>query len=688
MKNALQLNHNIDKYFPPFLFLLAIILHAFLLFLPDTTFMNWYFTDDAFYYFQVARNITSGNGISFDGISLASGFHPLWMLVCIPIFTLAQVNPFLPLKILLMVSVLLTCFGSLLLFKMIRAVLAAPFAILGSVVWVFYWTVHQTVTQSGMEAGLNGFLMIALLFAYSKSHHQPVTMRNLLTLGLLAGLVLLSRLDNIFLVFFFGLWVIFRNTRMRFLVFADVLSIFFSVFASIILRVGVTQSLTFIHSTYFVIALSIILRMLINLLFGLYDPPGTHTRAATVLRCFAGAGTASALIYALVTLFLRIGWLDGFPRSVFVYDIAFMLLSILLTRCILMPRKMETPNPECMPRNLWKQWLLRGILFFTPVLILFSIYITWHWLTFDTAMPVSGQIKQWWGTLPNTIYGHPHQTLKDVLGLQSTFCASQSSGGAWALAFSTILAPFHLVNRVLPPPVGLGCSYLTIPLLLLYIGSLAWLIRRNLKLFGKSVEHFSLPVLLAVGILQPFYYHASGYLHTREWYWLVQILATILCTVILLASLRELLIRRDTMRKIFTGVIYFSSVLVLASFAWNLLKVFPPAQTSSNVIDPSVPFLEENTEPGAKIGITGGGVTAYFITDRTIVNLDGLMNSTEYFESMQTGNTARFFDKIGLNYVFGNEMVLLDSDPYRWFFTGRLNPLQTIDQETLYEYLP
>ena len=48
--------------------------------------------DDAFYYFQIARNILDGKGSTFDGIYPTNGYHPLWMLVLLPIAALIH-NP-------------------------------------------------------------------------------------------------------------------------------------------------------------------------------------------------------------------------------------------------------------------------------------------------------------------------------------------------------------------------------------------------------------------------------------------------------------------------------------------------------------------------------------------------------------------------------------------------------------------
>jgi hypothetical protein len=99
--------------------------------------------------------------------------------------------------------------------------------------------------------------------------------------------------------------------------------------------------------------------------------------------------------------------------------------------------------------------------------------------------------------------------------------------------------------------------------------------------------------------------------------------------------------------------------------------------------------VESYTEPGSKIGMTGGGLMAYFIQDRTIVNLDGLINSVEYFNAMKSGKAAKFLDAIPLNYVFGKPYMLLESDPYGSFLINRLEEIGYIrgnEGFTLFKY--
>jgi hypothetical protein len=64
--------------------------------------------DDAFYYFGIARNVAHGHGSTFDGIDLTNGYHPLWMLMAVPVYALG-LDGTSAVRVLLVVQVL--CYG-------------------------------------------------------------------------------------------------------------------------------------------------------------------------------------------------------------------------------------------------------------------------------------------------------------------------------------------------------------------------------------------------------------------------------------------------------------------------------------------------------------------------------------------------------------------------------------------------
>jgi hypothetical protein len=101
--------------------------------------------------------------------------------------------------------------------------------------------------------------------------------------------------------------------------------------------------------------------------------------------------------------------------------------------------------------------------------------------------------------------------------------------------------------------------------------------------------------------------------------------------------------------------------------------------------------LEDATEQGSMIGMTGGGTIAYFIQDRTIINLDGLMNSYPYFLAMQKGDVSAILVKEKLAYIFSSDTVINFSDPYQVLFKDNLQKIKIIWGEedfTLFRYLP
>ncbi len=98
--------------------------------------------------------------------------------------------------------------------------------------------------------------------------------------------------------------------------------------------------------------------------------------------------------------------------------------------------------------------------------------------------------------------------------------------------------------------------------------------------------------------------------------------------------------------------------------------------------------LEKYTEPGSIIGSTGGGVLGYFTQDRIIVNLDGLINSYEYYQLMQEGRASEYLDEIGLDYLYGARYVLEESEPYYNTFHGRTDYIGEVVGSALMHYLP
>src|SRR5678816_2782021 len=115
---------------------------------------RWFTRDDAYYYFKVAQNISEGHGSTFDGINKTNGYHPLWMLICVPVFALARFDLILPLRILFLLLSGLSAATGILLYRLVGRVFTPAIGALAALSWVFSQHVLNAVYVQGLETGI------------------------------------------------------------------------------------------------------------------------------------------------------------------------------------------------------------------------------------------------------------------------------------------------------------------------------------------------------------------------------------------------------------------------------------------------------------------------------------------------------------------------------------------------------
>ena len=159
---------NFIKRFPLFETLLVIVIlciHLYAAYSDAYNFPNiWFQRDDAYYYFKVAQNISQGLGSTFDGINLTNGYHPLWMLICIPIFALARFDLILPLRILLMVTAGFNAATAVLIYRLVKNNLSQAVAIAAASFWAFNYYIQSTVYETGLETPLAAFAIVLFIY--------------------------------------------------------------------------------------------------------------------------------------------------------------------------------------------------------------------------------------------------------------------------------------------------------------------------------------------------------------------------------------------------------------------------------------------------------------------------------------------------------------------------------------------
>lgn len=168
--------------------------------------------DDAFYYFEIARNIAQGFGSTFDGLTPTNGYHPLWMLVLSPLYALGNMlgweDTMMPIRAALLLSLLMNI-GTIICVSRILARYTAHIWVQGFGLMFFALNPFFLYgSLNGLETSASLFLF-SVFFLYTLSLHSPVSVRALTVLGALGGIMVLARLDYIFYVAAVFIWLFF-----------------------------------------------------------------------------------------------------------------------------------------------------------------------------------------------------------------------------------------------------------------------------------------------------------------------------------------------------------------------------------------------------------------------------------------------------------------------------------------------
>ena len=169
---------------------------------PISTLLMKSLTDDAYYYFVLARNTTQLGMISFDGINPTNGFHPLWWIMLLPIFGLPGSVEDLHVHMALILASVLDIIA-LWAITQVAAKLTKHVA-LGLVAGLIYALNPMVIfqTANGLETSLGMATLSLFWLIYLQWLISPKSKKLSGLVGMLAGFMILARTDNIF---FFGL---------------------------------------------------------------------------------------------------------------------------------------------------------------------------------------------------------------------------------------------------------------------------------------------------------------------------------------------------------------------------------------------------------------------------------------------------------------------------------------------------
>ncbi len=185
------------------LLLIAGILRIIIAWAPLGWLLRYTLSDDTFYYLTIARNAAHGYGFTFDMLAETNGFHPLWMIVLLPVYFFVE-DRTLAVHVVLTVSAFIDVCSIYLLHSLLRRCNVSDFS---------HWTVlflyafapillSYAGPLNGLETGLNVLCILLYLALYQRALMPERTLgtKNIITFGFVSGLLFLVRTDNVILL--------------------------------------------------------------------------------------------------------------------------------------------------------------------------------------------------------------------------------------------------------------------------------------------------------------------------------------------------------------------------------------------------------------------------------------------------------------------------------------------------------
>lgn len=187
-------------------------LHA--LTLPADVLLQRFIVDDLFYYLEIARNVVAGNGVVFNQGIPTNGFHPLHVLLLIPLVALLRpLGLDAPVHGTLALGAAANLATGVVLYHLGREVEGPRAGLLAAALWVlgpYVAAVHLTGLDTPVYA-----LVLATLAWFVATRDDPArpSGREALVLGGLVGLLFLARLDGALFGLTLALGLLARRVR-------------------------------------------------------------------------------------------------------------------------------------------------------------------------------------------------------------------------------------------------------------------------------------------------------------------------------------------------------------------------------------------------------------------------------------------------------------------------------------------
>ncbi len=204
-----------DKYYLSALFILYTFYRIAVLLKPFSEINGYAIPDDAYLSLDIARNFASGKWF-FYGISATSGFQPLYVFIMAPVFLIFKNDLITPVYISIIILNLFGYGSIYYMYKIIRRVFNDEYSPFLSVFLFILLPVSIINTGNGLETSIAFFFFVLVFYHVYKYGNSVPSLRSLLALGILTGIAMLARIDNIMLIPGVFLWLLKNGKGMKF----------------------------------------------------------------------------------------------------------------------------------------------------------------------------------------------------------------------------------------------------------------------------------------------------------------------------------------------------------------------------------------------------------------------------------------------------------------------------------------
>ena len=187
-----------------------------------------------------------------------------------------------------------------------------------AVYWVFNFYIQDTFYNLGLESGIALFfiaLLIYMLYKLEKEKSKTtIGLRHVAWLSLIATLTMLSRLDLVFFALIAGIWIVFRNEPMRYLMPLDILAIITASLLAFLMRLGLPKYYELSSAALDMVFISLVVKIPIFFFMGLYQRPATWKPLEMLRNIFLGVIMSSAAVIILTLVGSALNIFPSIPR--------------------------------------------------------------------------------------------------------------------------------------------------------------------------------------------------------------------------------------------------------------------------------------------------------------------------------------------------------------------------------------